>query len=83
MNKWRVFHTPILVGQDFIDDIVKTCCILHNFVRAGDGVNYVDAHPFEHVRNLGIGPRGQGHYVQNAFADFFIGKGPTCKQLYI
>ncbi|XP_050064256.1 uncharacterized protein LOC126553119 [Aphis gossypii] len=39
-NKWRVLHTAILVEPEFCDDIVKACCILHNFVRKRDGCNY-------------------------------------------
>lgn len=37
-NKWRVLHTPIQVEPEFIDIIVKACCILHNFVRKGMGL---------------------------------------------
>lgn len=33
-NKWRIFHRPLNVGIDFGEEIVKTCCILHNFVRS-------------------------------------------------
>ena len=32
-NKWRIFHGAIDVCLDFRDVIVKTCCILHSFVR--------------------------------------------------
>jgi hypothetical protein len=32
-NKWRIFHRAIDVYPVFCDVIVKTCCILHNFVR--------------------------------------------------
>lgn len=32
-KKWRVLHTSIQVEPDFTDEIVKACCILHNFVR--------------------------------------------------
>ncbi|XP_053964136.1 uncharacterized protein LOC128867068 [Anastrepha ludens] len=45
-NKWRIFHTPILVQPDFIDEIVKACCILHNFVRKRDGINYEESDTF-------------------------------------
>jgi len=41
-NKWRVLHTPLLVEPDFADDIIKSCCILHNFVRKIDGYNFED-----------------------------------------
>jgi hypothetical protein len=32
-NKLRIFHCAIDVYADFCDVIVKTSCILHNFVR--------------------------------------------------
>ena len=43
-NKWRVFHRNINtfalinVSIDFAVDIVKACCILHNFVLNRDGL---------------------------------------------
>lgn len=37
-NKWRVFHRPLNVSIDFAVDIVKACCILHNFVLNRDGL---------------------------------------------
>ncbi|KAF0752545.1 protein ALP1-like [Aphis craccivora] len=39
-NKWRIFHRPINVNIDFTEDIIKACCILHNFVRERDGYNF-------------------------------------------
>lgn len=39
-NKWRLLHRPLNVSLDFSVDIVKACCILHNFVRQRDGYNY-------------------------------------------
>lgn len=33
-NKWRILHRPLNVGLDFSEEIIKTCCILHNFVRS-------------------------------------------------
>jgi hypothetical protein len=41
-NKWRIFHRAIEVYPDFCDVIVKTCCILHNFVRQTDGFQFQD-----------------------------------------
>jgi len=32
-NKWRIFRRATDVCPDFCDVTVKTCCILHNFVR--------------------------------------------------
>ena len=35
-NKWRIFHRPIDVDNDFADSIIKAACVLHNFVRIRD-----------------------------------------------
>ncbi|XP_060803670.1 uncharacterized protein LOC132902483 [Amyelois transitella] len=37
-NKWRVFHRPLNVQYNFATDIIKACCVLHNFVVSRDGV---------------------------------------------
>ena len=39
-NKWRIFHCAIDVCPDFCDVIVKTCCVLHNFVHQRDGFQF-------------------------------------------
>lgn len=42
-NKWRVFHSPLLVTPDFAVAIIKAACVLHNFVRRLDGYNFEDS----------------------------------------
>jgi hypothetical protein len=39
-NKWRIFHCAIDICPDFCDVIVKTCCILRNFVLQRDGFQF-------------------------------------------
>lgn len=75
-NKWRIFHTPILVQPVFIDDIVKASCVLHNFVRRRDGINFEDTetHPFDDLGDF-AGPRGDGLTVRDNFANYFMGVG--------
>lgn len=41
-KKWRVFQTSIMVELNYVIDITKACCILHNFIRRRDGFNYED-----------------------------------------
>lgn len=41
-NKWRVFHRPIDVNINFCIRIIKACCVLHNYVRTKDGVQFID-----------------------------------------
>lgn len=46
-NKWRIFHRPINVSQEFSKDIVKACVILHNLVRVKDGSRSEDLYVSE------------------------------------
>jgi len=41
-NKWTIFHKPINANLDLCVILVKTCCVLHNFVRSKDGFNIQD-----------------------------------------
>lgn len=42
-NKWRIFHRPLDVAMESAIDIVKACCLLHNFVRNRDGYVFEDS----------------------------------------
>lgn len=37
-NKWRIFHRPLNMQYNFATDVIKACCVLHNFVVNRDGV---------------------------------------------
>ncbi|CAI6343745.1 unnamed protein product [Macrosiphum euphorbiae] len=76
-NKWRILHTPIQVEPDFTDIIVKSCCMLHNFVRVRDGYNNDDAetHSLDDVEAHATGSRSQGIAVRDYFANYFMGPG--------
>jgi hypothetical protein len=55
-NKWRIFRLAIDVCPDFCDVTVKTCCILHNFVRQRDGFQVQDTLyecPLESIKAVG------------------------------
>lgn len=66
-----------MVNPDFADDIIKACCVLHNFVRKRDGVNFDESenHPFTDVSNVGVTPREMGVETRNFFVDYFVGVG--------
>lgn len=76
-NKWRILHTAIPLKAENIDKVIKACCILHNFVRKRDGVNFEDGetHPFVDGQNFGNNPIQQGVQVREYFADYFMGPG--------
>lgn len=42
-NKWRIFHRPLDVDVELAINIVKCCCVLHNFVRDRDGYDFEDS----------------------------------------
>lgn len=68
-NKWRIFHRPINVCVDFAADIVKACCILHNFVRERDGYRFEDTLTLpESLQDL------EGNTVQIRRKKIFIGQ---------
>lgn len=47
-NKWRIFHRPLNVKYDFAIDIIKACCVLHNFVISRDGNRMSDELYIDH-----------------------------------
>lgn len=76
-NKWKIFHTSILVEPDFGDILIKSCCVLHNFVRRRDGINFEDTieHPFKGIRKSGRNILGDGKGIREIFADYFMDVG--------
>lgn len=78
-NKWRIFHRPINVNIDFAVEIVKTCCLLHNYVRQRDGYNFkqtLSITGFEETTNTNTdhalsrsGPLANA--IRNGYANYF------------
>uniref|UniRef100_A0A2S2PQM4 DDE Tnp4 domain-containing protein n=1 Tax=Schizaphis graminum TaxID=13262 RepID=A0A2S2PQM4_SCHGA len=69
-NKWRIFHRPINVNTDFAEDIIKACCILHNFVIERDGYNFEHTLTDE-LNSLQQQENVQGGVVTNTIRDHF------------
>ncbi|XP_025195888.1 protein ALP1-like [Melanaphis sacchari] len=75
-NKWRILHRPIDVKVDFAVDIVKCCCVLHNFVRDRDGFIYDDTltinglEDFSDIENITTN-RNQNRY-REALSNYFM-----------
>lgn len=40
--KWRILHRAMKVQYEFETNIIKACCVLHNFVLNRDGVQASD-----------------------------------------
>ncbi|KAJ8968546.1 hypothetical protein NQ314_002262 [Rhamnusium bicolor] len=76
-NKWRIFHTSILVEVDFADDIIKTAYVLHNFVRRRDGcdINDMVTDNMEGIPTVGTGGPSKGTKVRDRFKMYFVNEG--------
>lgn len=80
-NKWRIFHRPLNVKPDLAQNIIKACCILHNFVRVRDGYRYDDTLTVQGLENVPIEnhnvTRGSrpAQAVRDKYANYFITDG--------
>lgn len=74
-NKWRVFHTALLVEPDFAVVITKACCVLHNFIRRRDGYNTEDTQNCEmedEIEKIGVGnSTSVAKEIRDYFVDYF------------
>ncbi|KAB0804494.1 hypothetical protein PPYR_01464, partial [Photinus pyralis] len=74
-NKWRIFHRPIDVNIDFAENIIKACCVLHNYVRIRDGYKYEDTLYTAPLTTLNGLPAGRGTpsslNMRDKFARYF------------
>jgi len=73
-NKWRIFRRAIDVCPVFCDVIVKTCCILHNFLRQRDGFQFRDAlyeWPLENIKAVGTRGNVTGKAVREYCTTYF------------
>lgn len=79
-NKWRIFHCPINVNTNLAVKIVKTCCLLHNYIRQRDGYNFTqtlsisgleeptdDRNTYHAVSRFGPGVNA----IRNGYANYF------------
>lgn len=78
-NKWRIFHRPLNVKIDFVNSIIKACCILHNFIRTRDGYRFDDTLSCPLTDNLGPcdnrnNPKSAIRY-RELFAEHFMTDG--------
>lgn len=75
-NKWRIFHRAIDVNVNFAVDIVKCCCVLHNFVHDRDGFNFDDSLTicgFEEFRgDTNITANRNQNLIRDTLANYFV-----------
>jgi len=71
----------MLVEPNFADDVVKACCILHNYVRRRDGYKFEDtlSNNLEDFKNRNsnrnLGARQQGIEIREYFSEYFMNSG--------
>lgn len=83
-NKWRIFHRPLNVALPLAEDIIKACCILHNFVRERDGYNFDDTLSVEGLEDMAVNSVQGGRTangIRDDFANYFMNEGHVPWQL--
>lgn len=73
-NKLRIFHRPLNVNTDLAIEIVKCCCVLHNFIRVKDGYQNQDTFVIQGLAdsNNSIVNNSIGNEVRDHYAHYFI-----------
>lgn len=83
-NKWQIFHRPINVNLDLAVSIVKTCCVLHNYVRERDGYQFEDTLTIPGLQEVPKGSQRatrRGVSYRDMFADYFMTEGKLSWQM--
>ncbi|XP_045456788.1 uncharacterized protein LOC123666778 [Melitaea cinxia] len=76
-NKWRIFHRSMNVQYEFATDIIKACCVMHNFVLNRDGVQATDDIIFDDsdLQMLHLTTANENnlspHLIRNDFCNYF------------
>lgn len=65
----------MLVEPNFVDDVVKACCILHNYVRGRERYKFEDtlSNNLEDFQNRNLRARQQG--IREYFSEYFMNSG--------
>ncbi|XP_072280749.1 uncharacterized protein [Pyxicephalus adspersus] len=73
-NKWRVFHTTLVMTPENADSLIKAACVLHNFVRQKEGINFDDIadDPFTDVACPLVRECNEADTVREKFANYFV-----------
>lgn len=80
-GKWRILHRPLNIGLEFSEEIIKTCCILHNFVRLRKtsrpqidipSISGLDCNPNTDPEEEQVLQFSRGITERNKFADYFV-----------
>lgn len=78
VNKWRIFHRPLNVNIDFAENIIKACCVLHNYVRLRDGYRFDHTLYNTSLNSLNsdtVRPNTRSLNIRDRFAEYFVNEG--------
>ena len=50
-SKWRIFKTPINAHVETVENIIKCCVCLHNWINADKTINYVGSELIDREEN--------------------------------
>ncbi|XP_042889101.1 uncharacterized protein LOC122264324 isoform X2 [Penaeus japonicus] len=75
-SKWKIFHRPLNVSQELAMNVIKACCVLHNFVLERDGYNFEETLTITGLddvpRALSVRSGASANDIRNTFADYFM-----------
>jgi len=78
-NKWRILHRALNVEESMAENIIKTCCLLHNFVRNRDGLRFEDTIAvsgfIESTTVDNSQPGNSAKHIRTELSDFFLKEG--------
>lgn len=78
-NKWRIFHRPLNIRSDLAERIIKTCCLLHNFVRQRDGYRFEETLTINGLTDVmpkdNTQPGNSTKCMRTLFMDYFNNEG--------
>ena len=74
--KFRVFRKPLSIQPHNADEVVKACCVLHNFLRCEKGSAYRSDSPqtspaLQPISRVGRHPSTQALAVRSGFTNYF------------
>ncbi|XP_047998569.1 protein ALP1-like [Leguminivora glycinivorella] len=77
-NKWRVLHSSINTDVKNAIKIIQATCVLHNFVRRREGINFKDqlrTCTLRDVRTSRLVVSTSGQRVREFYKEYFVNEG--------
>jgi hypothetical protein len=85
-NKWQILHRALNVDVLLAENIVKACCILHNFVRSRDGFKFEETLNVVGFQNLNVDNESRSTKealsIRDKLAEYFDSPGGSLEWQY-